>query len=135
MGKWTMTTVGCGYCGKPIRRWETNRVKPNKYCDRRCRKLGRLKEETLKAERKKKEGGCFYKSEPWRVIRYDALVRAGGACFACGRTTQRDRIVLHVDHIKPISRFPELKLDPENLQVLCEDCNLGKGAWDETDWR
>lgn len=22
-----------------------------------------------------------------------------------------------------------------NLQVLCADCNLGKGAWDATDWR
>lgn len=40
-----------------------------------------------------------------------------------------------VDHIKPISKHWHLRLDPDNLQVLCNDCNKGKGAWDETDYR
>lgn len=42
---------------------------------------------------------------------------------------------MHVDHIKPVCTHPELCLDPENLQVLCDDCNLGKGSSDCTDWR
>jgi 5-methylcytosine-specific restriction endonuclease McrA len=42
---------------------------------------------------------------------------------------------LNVDHIKPRRRFPELSLDPDNLQVLCGNCNTGKGSWDTTDWR
>ena len=41
-------------------------------------------------------------------------------------------VVLHVDHIKPRSKFPELELSLDNTQVLCADCNLGKGAWDDT---
>lgn len=32
-----------------------------------------------------------------------------------------------VDHIKPISKHWHLRLDPDNLQVLCNDCNKGKG--------
>ena len=28
-----------------------------------------------------------------------------------------------------------LELQLTNLQMLCADCNVGKGAWDETDWR
>ncbi len=44
-------------------------------------------------------------------------------------------IPLHVDHIKPRSKYPDLALDINNLQILCESCNLGKGAWDETDFR
>ena len=40
-----------------------------------------------------------------------------------------------MDHIKPVSKFPKLRLAESNLQVLCEDCNMGKSAWDETDWR
>jgi len=44
-------------------------------------------------------------------------------------------IVIHVDHIKPRSRYPELSLEIENLQVLCEDCNMGKSNVFETDWR
>lgn len=42
---------------------------------------------------------------------------------------------MHVDHIKPRSKYPALELVLSNLQVLCEDCNLGKLAHDETDWR
>lgn len=31
--------------------------------------------------------------------------------------------------------FPDLALSMDNLQVLCGDCNHGKGNWDVTDWR
>ena len=40
-----------------------------------------------------------------------------------------------VDHIKPRSRFPGLELDPDNLQILCSDCNMGKSNDDCTDFR
>jgi 5-methylcytosine-specific restriction endonuclease McrA len=42
---------------------------------------------------------------------------------------------MHVDHIKPRSRFPHLELSLDNLQVLCAACNVGKGNRDEIDWR
>jgi len=43
--------------------------------------------------------------------------------------------VMNVDHIRPRKLFPELALDINNLQVLCHECNHGKGNWDQTDWR
>lgn len=67
----------------------------------------------------------------WKVLRYKTLVRYGGVCQCCGSR----RPPMHVDHIKPVCTHPELCLDPENLQVLCDDCNLGKGSSDCTDWR
>jgi len=76
----------------------------------------------------------FYRTPAWREARYQALKRAGGACQCCGARASLGK-PLHVDHIKPRSRFPDLELDVTNLQVLCDDCNLGKGAGDETDWR
>ena len=76
----------------------------------------------------------FLESREWRVIRMRALERDGGRCAACGRTAA-DGIVINVDHIKPRSRFPELALDVDNLQVLCAPCNHGKGNKFETDWR
>lgn len=54
----------------------------------------------------------------------------GGKQMPCGEKKK-----LHVDHIKPRSKYPELQLTLSNLQVLCHDCNMGKSAWDETDWR
>jgi len=76
----------------------------------------------------------FYRSDAWRVVRYKALTAHGGVCQCCGARASLGR-PLHVDHIKPRSLYPDLQLEISNLQVLCDDCNLGKGARDQTDWR
>ncbi len=76
----------------------------------------------------------FYQSQEWRELRYRVLREQKGRCQACGMTA-KDGAKLHVDHIIPISHNPRLQLDPNNLQILCEDCNLGKGATDRIDWR
>lgn len=76
----------------------------------------------------------FYQSFEWRRIRQAVLVKAKGRCAACGRSPH-DGITLNVDHIKPRGRYPHLALDPNNLQVLCDECNHGKGNLFETDWR
>jgi hypothetical protein len=76
----------------------------------------------------------FYKTELWRSLRYQALAKHGNKCQCCGAGPGQGA-VLHVDHIKPRSKFPELALSLENLQILCADCNLGKSNKDDTDWR
>lgn len=76
----------------------------------------------------------FYISDEWRAVRYQALKIHGARCQCCG-LSPREGKVMHVDHIKPRSKYPELELTLSNLQVLCEDCNLGKMARDQTDWR
>jgi 5-methylcytosine-specific restriction endonuclease McrA len=76
----------------------------------------------------------FYSSDAWRRVRYQALKKNGGACQLCGDRPRLGKPI-HVDHIKPRSKFPDLALDVNNLQILCADCNLGKGAADATDWR
>lgn len=73
----------------------------------------------------------FFLSREWAVLRYRALLEYGKQCMNCGETEGQ----MHVDHIKPRSKYPELALEFSNLQVLCKPCNLGKGAWDETDFR
>ena len=79
----------------------------------------------------------FYRSHKWRRLRVDALeanrLRYGMlACECCGMV---DVDSFHVDHIYPRSTHPELALDPENLQVLCDACNIGKGTAYTTNWR
>lgn len=76
----------------------------------------------------------FYDSKSWLKVRYHRLVMSRGCCECCGQGGSPDN-PLHVDHIKPRSKYPEIALTVSNLQVLCQDCNIGKGDWDETDWR
>lgn len=72
----------------------------------------------------------FYASWEWKTARFAALKRWGADCMCCG---SRHRIT--VDHILPIRTHPELRLDQDNLQILCNECNMGKGSHDTTDFR
>lgn len=83
---------------------------------------------------KGKQRPSFYRTETWKRLRYEALRKSEGRCMCCGVSPEQGA-TLRVDHIKSIRRFPELKADPTNLQVLCNDCNWGKGGNDATDWR
>ncbi len=76
----------------------------------------------------------FYSSPEWRALRYKVLDTYGNRCMACGRSP-RNRVVIHVDHILPRSIYPEVALIFENMQILCEDCNMGKSNKFETNWK
>ena len=52
-------------------------------------------------------------------IKKKVFERDGKVCAICGRSEK-----LCIDHILPVSRGGFTKLD--NLQVLCEKCNLQK---------
>lgn len=80
-----------------------------------------------------KESNEFLKSKAWIKLRYEALRLYGRKCCLCGATNKDS--VLNVDHIKPRSSHPELKLNIANLQILCSPCNYGKGSEYEDDWR
>ena len=77
---------------------------------------------------------AFLSTFEWRKVRMQALKKYGAKCQCCGVTPDHGA-VMNVDHIKPRKLFPNLALDLNNLQVLCHDCNHGKGNWDMTDWR
>lgn len=76
----------------------------------------------------------FLSSFEWKAVRMMALKRYGPVCQCCGASPATGA-VMNVDHIKPRKLFPQLALDVDNLQILCGDCNHGKGNWDMTDWR
>lgn len=75
----------------------------------------------------------FYSSREWRHLRYEVLSEKGNSCQCCG-ATPKDGARIHVDHIKPRSIYPEIALDKDNLQVLCDDCNIGKSNIKEDRW-
>ena len=93
-------------------------------CLSRTLEVGQFKTPKARVHETKSNVG-FYKSKIWLSLRYQVLKRYGFQCMACGRG-RKDGVILHVDHIKPRSKYPELELAVDNLQVLCESCNLGK---------
>lgn len=76
----------------------------------------------------------FLKTYEWRRLRKYVLTKYEGKCMCCGKTASED-IYLNVDHILPRKTHPELALVESNLQILCNECNHGKGNWNTSDWR
>lgn len=63
--------------------------------------------------------------EPSLSLRYKVLKRDNFKCVICGKApSTHPGIELHIDHIRPYSLGGETTLD--NLQTLCQNCNLGK---------
>ena len=56
-------------------------------------------------------------------IRYDVLKRDNYRCCICG-ISSKEGAKLHIDHIIPVSKGGKTVMD--NLQTLCERCNMGK---------
>lgn len=106
----------------------------------RAEEVGRLRDEVHRLEaqvnrmRHVQNNVKFYDSPDWHRVRYVALRRSNGCCELCG-ASKATGTVIQVDHIKPRSKFPELELDANNLQVLCKPCNMGKSNRDSIDWR
>lgn len=58
-------------------------------------------------------------------LRWIILQRDNFSCRKCGQSPAKDQsVILHVDHIIPWSKNGETVI--ENLETLCERCNLGK---------
>jgi 5-methylcytosine-specific restriction endonuclease McrA len=63
--------------------------------------------------------------DPSLKLRFKVLKRDNFTCKQCGDSPAKNQNVeLHVDHIIPWSKGGETTI--ENLQTLCQKCNLGK---------
>jgi 5-methylcytosine-specific restriction endonuclease McrA len=81
-------------------------------------------DEALEAWKKQSgisSGSTLPKGERFKILRRDDY-----QCQLCGRTAEEDGVKLHVDHKVPKAKGGTN--DPDNLWVLCKDCNLGKGT-------
>lgn len=86
-----------------------------------------------KSDRERQIAG-FYTCIPWKQLAYDTKVKRGRRCECCG-ATPADGVRIVTDHIKPLRTHWDLRLDPGNVQVLCDDCNRGKGSRSADDFR
>jgi 5-methylcytosine-specific restriction endonuclease McrA len=61
----------------------------------------------------------------WRKLREIVFKRDGAICVQCG---EDERTKLHIDHIIPKRLVGDSGDQLDNLQVLCQKCNLSKGG-------
>lgn len=115
---------------RSLHKLEERRMRNPNYVRRKKKKQQR---QARRKENLKLSQTDFYLSREWRELRYKVLRRFGFSCMACG--ARPPDVVLHVDHIKPRIKYPELQLNPDNLQVLCEACNVGKRHYFQDDLR
>ena len=59
------------------------------------------------------------KSKEYRLWRIAVLERDNYTCRFCGQVGG----IIHADHIKPFSLFPELRFAIDNGRTLCVDCH------------
>jgi len=88
--------------------------------------LGQMWFELDEKDRHKKRGDGFYRTPEWKAERRPVIDQSPPYCPICG-VYIREGFNLHVDHILPRSRYPELALTRSNLRVLCKECNMQKG--------
>jgi len=81
-------------------------------------------QETIKSMRSEPSSKHKTKRNVNSRLRVFILMRDHSTCKICGRSPEKDHVVLHVDHIKAWANGGETVM--ENLQTLCSKCNIGK---------
>lgn len=106
---------------------EKNREKIRIYDSERRQlpevKINRAKHQRARNLSKRAAGGAVNKSQ----IDY-LFLKQKSMCASCNKKLSS----FHVDHITPIALGGSSEI--ENLQILCRECNLKKGAKDPIDW-
>ncbi|MCJ7840519.1 HNH endonuclease [Lederbergia sp. NSJ-179] len=63
----------------------------------------------------------FYNSSAWKQVSDYVYERDGGCCQRCGKFVFGRQA--HRHHIISVVKAPHLKLDPDNIKLLCEICH------------
>ena len=96
----------------------------------------RLRDEAPKTRKTRGAAKNFYQTAAWKRARFAAFEHYGRRCMCCGwHPDMGGTNYLVVDHIASRRLRPDLELERSNLQVLCNECNLGKGSYSRTDFR
>jgi len=71
----------------------------------------------------------FYKSKSWKILKSWTKRAYPKKCMKCGfRESKKRKGYLVADHIKAWWYYPKLRLDPNNMQLLCNFCNKEKAG-------
>ncbi|TEA54648.1 HNH endonuclease [Bacillus sp. BH2] len=98
-----------------------NKISKGRYCEEHKRnKLPRKKKD--KKNIYHHENKSFYRTDEWKYVRSQVYEREKGYCQRCGRFVFGRSA--HVHHIIPIKQDETLKLEINNLMLLCPKCHI-----------
>ena len=99
----------------------TNKIAKGIYCTEHKRSSRSRKKKQQAKSVYHHENKPFYRTQAWKDMRQFIYEREGGHCQRCGQFIFGKRA--HVHHIVPIKDNELLKLDPNNLMLLCSKCH------------
>lgn len=74
--------------------------------------------------KRNQEAKRFYNSKEWGICRENVLIRDDYLCQECLKDPENPLIPADmVHHIKPLEEYPELALNEDNLESLCNSCH------------
>lgn len=100
----------------------TNKINRGSYCDEHKRSKASIKKMQNKKTIYHNQNKPFYNSKEWKHMRSFVYEREHGCCQKCGRFVFGKHAQVH--HIVTIKKNPLLKLDPNNLMLLCPSCHM-----------
>lgn len=104
----------CGFNGC------SNKISTGYYCDEH--KRSRRKRKRSKKDIYHSKNKSFYNSKAWESMRSFVYEREHGCCQRCGKFVFGRQA--HVHHVIPISENETLKLEENNLRLLCPKCHV-----------
>ena len=111
----TLFSYSCRECGKTFQN-RKGRGGTNEYCSRQCLAISRGR----RMRREKHpfwKGGVSKRPHSVRIVT-QKVVKQKGRCERCGETAN-----LQGHHIAPYSKNPQLRDDPNNIEVICSSCH------------
>jgi len=74
----------------------------------------------------KRQALAFYKTAEWKALSAQLRKDSGPTCVMCDRDFKKYGLTKNADHIKPLMYAWSARLDPENIQIICSECNKAK---------
>ncbi|HHL0974705.1 TPA: HNH endonuclease [Bacillus cereus] len=96
------------------------KISKGRYCGAHKRSKPRKKQDKKNVYHH--ENKRFYRTDEWKFARSQVYEREKGCCERCGGFVFGRRA--HVHHIIPIRQDETLKLEINNLMLLCPKCHV-----------
>lgn len=97
-------------------------ITQGRYCKDHSFSVKRKRQQKKHKEIYHHENKSFYRSQAWKSVADFVYEREDGRCQRCQRFVFGRQA--HRHHVVPIKKNPNLKLDPNNIRLLCPQCHI-----------